>query len=172
MTSFIDLMASHRWSDTDITNRTEAMLRSEFSAVEEQILNRDFTAALSGLAPMTPELQERAMAFKAAAENARLAGVQARADMALLEEVLALEAAQARLARPVVEAVLSEPDEHGVQEATNQAEFDADVLERAAAQEVVDAASVEAKDLALRRAPIPEPAPPEPEPPINEEMSQ
>jgi hypothetical protein len=164
-------MASHRWSDTDITNRTEAMVRQHFSANAEMILNRKIQGQAMGYV-LTPAEQEELAHFQAVTLAAQQEGAQARIDMALLEEVLVLEAAQARLARPVVEAVLSEPDEHGVQEATNQAEFDADVLERAAAQAVVDAASAEAKDLALLRAPIPEPAPPEPEPPINEEMSQ
>ena len=160
--SFVDLMANDRWSDADITARTEAMLRSQFSAVDEQILNRDFTGALSGLAPMTPELQARAAAFKAAAEAARLEGVAARADMALLEQVFALEAAQRRLALPQVEPVLSEGAEPYV---TNQAAIDLDVAERAAAQAVVDAASIDAKNLALLRAPVPEPTPePTPEP--------
>jgi hypothetical protein len=144
----IDLMGNEPWTDADITARTEAMLRTTWPENEEKILNRDWTAALSGLAPMTPELQGRALAFKDAAEAARLAGVQARADLALLHEVQALEAAQARLALPI-EEVTDGPTARGGLHAE----------ERAAAQAVIDAASLDARNLALLRAPIPEPEP-------------
>lgn len=154
--SFIDLMANDRWSDQDITNRTEAMLRSQFSAQAEAILNRKVSGAILGQYALTDEEQAEMAAFAAATMAARQEGAAARADMALLEEVFTLEAAQARLAQPAVEPALSEGEEPQV---TNQDAVDQDGAERAAAQTVVDAASVDAKNLALLRAPIPEPEP-------------
>lgn len=156
MTSFIDLMANDRWSDADITNRTEAMLRSQFSAQAEAILNRKVSGAILGQYELTAEELAEMAAFAAASLAARQEGAAARADMALLEQVFALEAAQARLARQMVAPVLDDSEEPQI---TNQDTVDQDGAERAAAQAVVDAASVDAKNLALRRAPAPEPTP-------------
>lgn len=148
--SFIDLMADHRWSEADIVNRTEAMVRKEFTAEAERILSRKVLGAGMGYI-MTAAEQAEVGRFQATVFAAQAEGNAARADMALLEAVLALEAAQARLALPAVEPVLSEPAE-GEPEVTNQAELDADTAERASAQATVDAASPVALALAAERA--------------------
>lgn len=151
MSSFVDLMANDVWSDADITNRTEAMLRSQFSLVDEQVLNRKVSGAALGVYTLTPEDRAEIQAFAAATLAAQQAGIQARADMALLHQALALEAAHRRLAQPVVE------------------DDQADAAERAEAQAVVDAATPEATALYYRRNPPPPPPPPEE--PLEESVS-
>ena len=77
-------------------------------------------------------------------------GRAARADMALLAQVLELEVHKRRLAMPLVEPVLDEEET-----ITNQDALDADAAERAAAQALLDAASPEAKELFDLRNPLP-----------------
>jgi len=122
--SFIDLMANDDWSDADILSRTEAMIRAEFSADREFILNRKVSGSLLGQYALALDEQAELAGFAALTNAARSAGIQAKADMALLRETWAVEAAQA--------AFLTDPE-------------DSD------AQAVVDAASPEAISLALQR---------------------
>lgn len=144
--SFVNLMANDIWSDADITRRTEAMVRSEFSLEAETILNRKVVAMSVGEYSPTPADLAEMDRFRTVVEAAQAEGVAARADMALLLDTMAYEAAMRRLAQPVIE-----DDEQ-------------DAAERAEAQAVVDAASQEVIDLyALRNPPVPEPLP-EPEP--------
>jgi hypothetical protein len=90
--SFVDVMANDVWTAADIVRRTEAMVRSQFSAEDEQILNRKVTGQMLGQYTLTPDEQAELGAFAAATEAARLQGVAARADMALLAQALAVEA--------------------------------------------------------------------------------
>lgn len=156
MPSFINLMASDLWSEADIINRTEAMIASEFPPAAVAILNRKATGAALGQYTLTADEAAELARYAQVSEAARAAGNAARADMALLHEVLAVEAAQRRLEQASVQAV-TEGDPPVM---TNRAEVDADAAERMAAQAVVDAASVAALDLvALRNPPPPEPEP-------------
>lgn len=91
--SYVDLDGNSRWSERDHVNRTEALHRSIWSADEEAILNRELSGVSLGIQPMSQALYERAMAFKASAEAARQAGVEGRADAALLHAVLDIEEA-------------------------------------------------------------------------------
>lgn len=87
MTSFVNLMASDLWTDADISSRVQALIRAEVSAEDELK-----AARLSRKA--APSASESAFVGRvdgviaAAVEQGR----QARADMVLLLEVLALEA--------------------------------------------------------------------------------
>ena len=148
--SIVDMMASDVWSDADILRRTEAMIRGEFGVEEEAVLNRKATGAAVGQYVLTPDEQLELARYAQIAEEARQAGVQARADMALLHQVLTLEVAHRRLAQAAIEPVL---DEDG--NVTNQNEIDQDFAERAEAQAAVDAASPEATELYDRRNPPP-----------------
>ena len=136
--SFIDFLASDVWSEQDIVARTEAMIHSEFSLEREGIINRKVTGAALGAYRLTVEEGAELQAYQLACEQARQAGNAARADMALLREAMAVEAALRRLAMPAVE-------------------LDADAVERAAAQVVVDAASEEVVELVARRSPQQDP---------------
>lgn len=130
--SFIDLMANDVWSEADIIRRTEAMIRSEFPAEIETILNRKIAGAMIGEYVLTEDEQADVARYKIVAQQAQIEGAAARADMALLAEVMAHEAALRRLA-----------------------ELDLADEERAAAQALVDAASPEVLSLyALRNPPV------------------
>lgn len=85
--SFINLLDSVVYTDADITSRTLAILRESVSADDELKAARIARKA-------TPTQQERAYvaSVDAAIETALHSGAQARADMALLSEVLAFEA--------------------------------------------------------------------------------
>ena len=141
-------MASHVWSEADIVNRTEAMVRSVFNAQAEDILSRKATGALLGQYALTPDEQAELARFAACTNAARAAGIAARADMALLAQVLPIEAAARRLVLPVVEPII-EGDPPTI---VNQAAVDADAAEREAAMAIVDAASEEALELFSLRA--------------------
>ena len=145
MTSIINLLANDIWSDADITRRTEAMVRTEFSQEAETILNRKVAGmSLGQYTPTTEDLAEMAR-FRTVVDAAHDEGVAARADMALLSETLVYEVAQKRLAQttlqdawdrlqlPEVEPIVDQ--ETG--EVLNQAEVDQDKAERAAAQQIV-----------------------------------
>lgn len=141
--SFIDLMASDVWSATDIDNKVQALIRSRYSQNDELKAARlarsgddaDFVAAVDGW--IAHCVQE---------------GRDARADMALLLQVLDLEVAHRRLLLPVLEP---EVDEAG--NVLNQEALEQDAAERAAAQVVMDAGSAEALALFELRNPPPPP---------------
>jgi hypothetical protein len=153
MESFVNLMAGDVWIEADIKARLHAMLRSEFNEQAELELNRTLWAAKYAGYVLTAADTANIGAFKVLTDSVAVTGAQARADMALLHEVLALEVAQARLARPVVE--LLEEGEPPVP--VNLEAVALDAQEREAAQAVVDSASAEVLALALLRNPAPQP---------------
>lgn len=159
MTSFVNLMANDVWSETDIVNRTESLVRSEFSLAAERILNRKIQGATLGQYVLTNEEMGELQRFAVVTEGARQAGTVARADMALLLEAMKLEVAQQRLTLPVVEAVLVPATDTTPATISNQPELDKDAAERSAAQAAVDAGSVEANTLYLLRNPVVEVVP-------------
>lgn len=145
--SFVNLMANDIWSATDIANKVQAIIRSNVSETDELKAAR--------LARKNP-MSESDQAFVTACDDAVVAalaeGKAARDDIALLLQVLELEQASQRLAMPNVEEELNE-----VGLVTNQEAIDADLFKRANAQAVMDAGSVEAKDLFDLRNPYVEP---------------
>lgn len=151
--SFINLMASDVWSDADITRRTEAMVRSRFTEAAELIINRKVQGAALGQYQLSLDEQAEVAAFNEAVFEARQAGEAARADMALLREVLAAEPAYLRLRRQTVAPAL---DEEGA--VINQEALDADVAERAEAQAAMDSVSMPGLELLALRNSEPEPA--------------
>ena len=90
--SFVDLMESHVWSEADIVNRTEAMAHAVLSIEEETILSRKVLSVLLGAWTMTEDDLATQAKFAAACAEAHQAGVEARADMVLLQAVLDYEA--------------------------------------------------------------------------------
>ena len=147
--SFVDLMAEDVWSEADIVRRTEAMIRSEFPAEAETILNRKALGVATGVYVLDEADEAELARYHAVTLAAQVAGMAARADMALLTQVLALEAARRRLDQPVPGSV---PE--GVDDTTppDPAALEADGAERAAAQAVWDAATPEALSLVEMRA--------------------
>lgn len=158
--SFVNMMSNDVWSSADIDNKVQALIRSRFSAEDELK-----AARLARLANPSAEDQAFTAAVDTWIADCVQQGRQARADMALLLEVFDVEAAERRLALPVVEPEL---DEEG--NIINQDAIDADQAERTAAQAEVDSASPEVMHwVDLRRPPQPEPEP-EPEPELVPEV--
>jgi hypothetical protein len=144
--SFIDLMANDVWSEADMTRRTEAMIRSEFSQEAETIINRKLLGAQMGTyAPTLADMQEMER-YAVVAQGAQAAGLAARANMALLRRVFVMEEAQRRLDRVSLEAawaiIQAPPIEPVVDEATgeisNADEIAFDEQARASAQLLVE----------------------------------
>lgn len=151
--SFVDLMGNDRWSDADITRRTESMVREHFSAAEEMILARRVTGQGLGFYAMTAADQAELVHFVTVVETARQEGIAARADAALLDAALDLEAAQTRVAQPVPDlpAMVTSTDEAGSAVEIANPALAQDAADRAAAQAVIDAASQPARDLVAQR---------------------
>lgn len=152
MTSFVNLLANDIWSDADITRRTEAMIRSHFSETQELILQRKIAGAQSGQYILTNEDKNDIARFQQVVLEAQQAGIDARQDMILLNEILIVEKSYQRLRLPLVEPIYENNDAI----ATNQIDIDRDILERAEAQSVVDLASSEIMDWVIKRNPEPE----------------
>lgn len=156
--SFINLMASDVWTDADITRRTEAMVRSRFTEAAELIINRKLQGAALGQYQLSLEEQAEVAAFNEVVFEARQAGDAARADMAVLNEVLTVEPAFLRLRQPELEPELGEDGQ-----VINQDALDQDAADRLAAQSLVEGSSVQVLDLLMQRNP------PQPEPEVIEE---
>lgn len=136
--SFIDLMSSNVFTDSEITRRTELMIRTYFTEEEELILNRKLSAKMTGVYTPTPEEEAEFARFGMVAMQAQQEGIAARADNNLLIEILHVEPSFLRLRQPLVEPVYEDG------EIINQEEIDFDLEQRAEAQSVVDSASPEA----------------------------
>jgi len=92
MSSFVNLMAGDRWSESDIVNRTESMIAGEFPPAEAAIVNRIVTAAAASMYTLTADEVATVARYNEVCLLARQAGDAARADMALLADVLDFEA--------------------------------------------------------------------------------
>ena len=149
--SFVNLMASDVWSDADITSRTEAMLRAQWSVQAQTILSRKAVGVALGQFTLSPDEQIELGRFANAGLAARVAGEEARADMALLRQALEAERCYAILALPVTEPELGEEGE-----VTNQTELDLDEQNRTSAQQGIDKAGPEALALVEQRKEISE----------------
>lgn len=154
--SFINLMANDVWSDADITNRTEAMVRSEFSAATEGIINRKVSGAGLGAYALTAGDQAEIGRFAVVTQAAATEGAAARADMRRLQSARDHEHAAARLVEPVPDLppTITLTVDGTTTEVPNPA-IAADAAERAAAQSVLDAAAPDTLALvALRNPPV------------------
>ena len=134
--SFVNLMSSDVWSDADITARTEALLRAQWSVQAQTILSRKAVGVALGQFTLSPEEEEELGAFAYASVQARMAGESAEADMQLLRNVLSFEAMKQRLSLP---AIRLDHDDTGA--VVNQPSADADAFERMQAQAGIDAAT-------------------------------
>lgn len=179
--SFVNLMGNDIWSEADIKSRLHAEVRSEVSELAEAELNRALQGHTMGMHVLTPQEQQGLMRFKAATDRVALLGTQARADMALLAEVLPLEVAFLRLRRPVLEPLLeteevlvdgetvTQPKPDG--RVLNQEDLDRDLEERGLAAGQWALASEAAAALVQLRNPEP-PVIDEPTNPLTEGLPQ
>lgn len=147
--SFINLFSNEIWSDQDITNRTEAMVRSVVSLQDELVLNRKIQGANLGQYTLTQDDQAQMELLAQAGFNAQQEGINARNDMKLLLKVLEYEKAKNRLSLSIIEPILDE--ENNI---INQEEIDNDTQERSSAQFVIDKSDQETVDLYNLRNPV------------------
>lgn len=141
--SFIDLMANEVWSNSDIDNKVQALIRSRYSQQDELKASR---------LARTTNATEADTAFVADVDawiaECVQQGRDARADMKLLLEVFAMLDANARLLQPLVQPV------YGPElEVVNQTEIAENTTQRQQAQEILDIASTEAQALFEIRKP-------------------
>lgn len=156
MTSFVNLLGNDVWSEADIIHRTEAQLHGQVSKEDELILSRKMIGFSLGRMIPTAAEQAQLMLYETAAYAAQQSGLSARADMALLQSAMDVEAAQHRLTLPAVTeppmiTVIDEVDAHV--EIINPA-IAGDAAERAAAQAVLDAAGPNTLALVALRHPM------------------
>lgn len=89
--SFIDLMGNDRWTETDIKTRLHSLIRSQISEqVEDEIKRASIGVALKQYA-FTQEEYAKVIQFKKLTEEVDAIGRQARADWALLSQVMDIE---------------------------------------------------------------------------------
>ena len=155
--SFVNLMGNNVWSENDIVNKTEAMIRTEFSQFEETIINRKVVGSLTGQYALTPEEKAQVAKFNAIVVQAQKEGHAARKDMQLLNKVLAVEPSYQRtqlsMVEPITEIVTDPETGIETEVITNQDVIDLDMDERSRAHEIFNAADNETKDLIYKRNP-------------------
>lgn len=142
--SFVNLPGNDVWSQADIDNKVQALIRSRFSATDELKAARLARAS----SPSADELAFVEAVDGWVAECVE-AGRQAKQDMALLAQVLVAEGAYRRLGQPEVEPVLDEQEL-----ISNQDALDQDRAERATAQTVLDAATPVVLEWVIQRNPV------------------
>ena len=162
MASFINLMASDVWSDADIKSRLHAEIRSTIGELAETELNRALQGKMMGLHVLSVSEQASLTLFKTTTDQVAVLGIAARADMLLLNGVLALEAARTRLKLPAVTtpATVTTSGPDGSTLTVVNPAIAKDASARTAAQLQVDSASPQVLSLALLRTPPPPPPPP------------
>ena len=99
--SFINLLSNDQWTEADIVNRTESMIASDFPKSRIDILTRKVQGQAMGYT-LTEQEAVDLQAYQVVCYQAGAAADAARADMALLNAVLAYEQALARLEQPEV----------------------------------------------------------------------
>lgn len=154
--SFVNLLGNDVWTEADIVHKTEAELHSTVSKEDELILSRKMTGFSLGRVIPTTQEQVDLMRYEMAAYAAQQSGIAARADMALLQSAMGVEAARHRLAQPAVTEpamtmVLDEADAYV--EIANPA-IATDAAERAEAQAELDNALPETLALVALRNPV------------------
>lgn len=160
--NLINLLGNTVWTDREIAEHTEALVHQVTPVMEEMVLNRKLTAAAMGQWVMTPDEQAELATYSQACMAAHAVGIEMRADNEKLKAVLSYEAALARLALPVIDDLPDVTDQDG--NTSPNPGLAVDIVEREAAQAVVDNASDETLALyELRKPPVPEVLP-EPEP--------
>ncbi len=136
--SFIDMYSNDIWTDADITNRTEAMVRAVMPLQDELVLNRKIQGANLGEYTLTEKDQSDVLKLKEIGFLAQQEGIAARNDMVLLLKILKYEETKRRLDIPAIDAVM---DEEG--NIINQNEIDLDLTERNILSLVIDNANEE-----------------------------
>lgn len=126
--SFIDLMSDNVWTEADIVNRMESLIRVNYSVVEEAIINRKIAGVGLGLYTLNADEQAELSNYASVCSSAQAEGRAARADKELLDSALEVESAKQTVADP-----------------------SASDVEIASAQSVIDSATAPVLDLVTQR---------------------
>lgn len=145
--SFVDLMSNDVWSEADILRRTEAIVRSQFTDEQERILNRKITGMILGKYTLSESEVAELTNFQTIVFLAQQEGLNATTDMDLLLRTFPVESAFHRLKNPQIEHIVEDGD------VINKDEINTDIIERMAAQEIIDNAGRDVKDLIALRNP-------------------
>ena len=150
--SIVNLLKNDIWSEADIINAGRAAIYSQISFDRQQELQTIMLGHIAGMRTATMEELTEIAQVQAVTEAQASANAAARADMALLNDVLAYEAALERLTcAPITEpATIME----GEIEVPNPW-IAHDAQERAEAQALIDASTQETLDLYALRHPAP-----------------
>ena len=150
--SIVNLLKNDIWSEADIINAGRAAIYSQISFDRQQELQTIMLGHIAGMRTATMEELAEIAQVQAVTEAQASANAAARADMALLNDVLAYEAALERLTcAPITEpATIME----GEIEVPNPW-IAHDAQERAEAQALIDASTQETLDLYALRHPAP-----------------
>ena len=150
--SIVNLLKNDIWSEADIINAGRAAIYSQISFDRQQELQTIMLGHIAGMRTATMEELTEIAQVQAVTEAQASANAAARADMALLNDVLAYEAALDRLTcAPITEpATIME----GEIEVPNPW-IAHDAQERAEAQALIDASTQETLDLYALRHPAP-----------------
>ena len=154
--SIINLLKSDVWSEADITNAGREIIASQVSEARQNELRTIMLGHLAQLRPATQDelveinLVQQLTVAQAAANDA------ARADMALLNDVMAYESALARLSLPAVTepATVSVTDMQGHTTQVDNPKVLSDAYARVIGQAIVAAASAQTLALYDLRHPV------------------
>ena len=150
--SIVNLLKNDIWSEADIINAGRAAIYSQISFDRQQELQTIMLGHIAGMRTATMEELAEIAQVQAVTEAQASANAAARADMALLNDVLAYEAALERLTcAPITEpATIME----GEVEVPNPW-IAHDAQERAEAQDLIDGVTQDTLDLYALRHPAP-----------------
>ena len=150
--SIVNLLKNDIWSEADIINAGRAAIYSQISFDRQQELQTIMLGHIAGMRTATMEELAEIAQVQAVTEAQASANAAARADMALLNDVLAYEAALERLTcAPITEpATIME----GEIEVPNPW-IAHDAQERAEAQDLIDGVTQDTLDLYALRHPAP-----------------
>lgn len=150
--SIVNLLKNDIWSEADIINAGRAAIYSQISFDRQQELQTIMLGHIAGMRTATMEEMAEIAQVQAVTQAQVIANAAARADMALLNDVLAYEAALERLTcAPITEpATIME----GEVEVPNPW-IAHDAQERAEAQALIDASTQDTLDLYALRHPAP-----------------
>lgn len=90
--SYVDLMASDVWTEADIVNRGRALINEQVPEARQDELRTILLGHIAGMRSATPEELAEIALVQQTTEAVVLTNAASRADMALLSEVLAVEA--------------------------------------------------------------------------------
>lgn len=155
--SIVNLLKNDIWSEADIINAGRAAIYSQISFDRQQELQTIMLGHIAGLRTATMEELAEIAQVQAVTEAQASANAAARADMALLNDVLAYEAALDRLTCAVIDGplMIESTGLNGLVSDIPNPAIAVDAEERYAAEAVINAASEETHVLYVLRHPAP-----------------